>query len=635
MPPELPAAAADRALRTAATWTVAAAVFIGLTLLSQVNYLFFHGIVEVAGVAVAFAIFLLVWNTRHVVPDSFFLLVGIALLFVGGIDLVHTLAYKGMGIIPGDSADLPTQLWLAARYLQSITFLIAAFLIGRSLTNDRRHDIAIFFVGCALGSGLLLASIFAWGIFPSAFVEGSGLTPFKIASEYVISLMMLATIALLILRRDRFDRSVFLFLVGAQMLLIAGELAFTSYASVYGPANMLGHLFRLASVYCFYRAIVVVGLQNPTNLLFRELTAREEALRRSEHRYRSLVEYAPDAIFVNRDDRVTYVNPAGLQLFGAASPADVVGRPVIELFAPAHRATVAERIRQLRTGSPVPLIDEQIVRPDGSVRDVEVAAFSFDDETGPAIEVILRDVTDRKDAERHMAEYAAQLSASNEELQRFAYVASHDLQEPLRSIVSFSQLLERRYRGRLDSDADEYIGFIVEGGMRMRRLIRDLLQVSRVETAARPLGPTDADRAVADVLASLETPIREAGATVTVGDLPVVTADAAQLEQVFMNLLGNALKYRRAGVPPEIAISARQRDGMVEFAVRDNGIGIEPEYFDRIFEMFRRLHTHDEVEGTGIGLAVVKKIVERHGGTVRVESTPGEGSTFFFTLPGA
>jgi PAS domain S-box-containing protein len=621
--------------RSPASWIAAAAVLAGLVMVAGFNYLLFHSIVEVAGVAVAFALFLLVWNTRHVVPDSFFLLVGIAFLFIGSLDLVHALAYKGMGIIPGDSADLPTQLWLAARYFQSITFLAAALLIGRSLTKDRRLDIAIFSIACAAGAGLLLASIFVWNVFPGAFVEGSGLTPFKVGSEYVISLLMLATVGLLVLNRDRFDPTVFRYLVAAEILLIAGELAFTSYASVYGPANLLGHLFRLASVYCFYRAIVVVGLSRPTDLLFRELTAREEALRRGEQRYRSLVEYSPDAIFVNRDDRVDYVNPAAVQLFGATAAEEIVDRPVYDLFTPAYREFVAGRIREIRAGSPVPLVDEQIVRLDGTVRDVEVAAFPFEDDAGPAIEVVLRDVSDRKEAERRMQQYAARLRTSNEELQRFAYVASHDLQEPLRSIVSFSQLLERRYKGRLDADADEFIAFIVEGGTRMQTLIRDLLQVSRVETQAKEPVPTDAGAVVARALALLDPSLVEAGATVTIGDLPQVMADAAQLEQVVVNLVGNAVKYRRAGVPPEIAVRARRLDDMVEFAVADNGIGIEEQYYDRIFEMFHRLHTHDEVEGTGIGLAVVKKIIDRHGGRIRVESTPGEGSTFFFIMPGA
>ena len=166
----------------------------------------------------------------------------------------------------------------------------------------------------------------------------------------------------------------------------------------------------------------------------------------------------------------------------------------------------------------------------------------------------------------------------------------------------------------------------------MQTLIQDLLQVSRVETGAKPLEPTDAGEVVAGVVRGMETPLREAGATVEVDDLPAVLADAAQLEQVFVNLVGNAIKYRRPDVPLAIRIAARRTGPMVEFSVRDNGIGIEAEYFDRIFEMFRRLHTHDEYEGTGIGLAVVKRIVDRHGGTIRVESSPGAGGTFLFTL---
>ena len=240
---------------------------------------------------------------------------------------------------------------------------------------------------------------------------------------------------------------------------------------------------------------------------------------------------------------------------------------------------------------------------------------------------------DRKRADLELRRQTEEMRISNEELQRFAYVASHDLQEPLRSVVSFSQLLERRYKGKLDADADEYIGFIVAGGQRMQQLILDLLAFSRIQTTAGPRTPTDSRRAVSAALRLLETVLAEAGATVEVGELPTVLVDPVQLEQVFANLVGNAVKYRKPDVPPAIAISAERAGPMVEFAVRDNGIGIEPEYFDRIFQMFQRLHTHERYSGTGIGLAIVNRIVARHGGTIQVESTPGEGSTFFFTLP--
>ncbi len=281
-------------------------------------------------------------------------------------------------------------------------------------------------------------------------------------------------------------------------------------------------------------------------------------------------------------------------------------------------------------------VETQWRRRDGTIRDILLSSSPVD-LSRPHEDVVFNalDITRLRESERALESYMDDLQRSNEELQRFAYVASHDLQEPLRSIISFSQLLERRYRGQLDTDADEYIAFIVEGGNRMQRLIEDLLQLSRVETKAKPLAPTDAGEVVADVLRLMETSIREAGATIEVGDLPMVMADAAQLAQVFTNLVGNALKYRRPDVPPEVRISAERAGTFWRFAVADNGIGIEAEYFDRIFVIFQRLHTRDEYEGTGIGLAVVRKIVERHGGRIRVESTPGEGSTFFFTLPAA
>ncbi len=281
--------------------------------------------------------------------------------------------------------------------------------------------------------------------------------------------------------------------------------------------------------------------------------------------------------------------------------------------------------------------DRIVRRSDGAVRHVYERCTHSRDTDGRIVrsDGTVHDITEWKEAEETLKRYAAELERSNEELQRFAYVASHDLQEPLRSIISFSQLLERRYKGRLDQDADDYIAFIVEGGNRMQTLIQDLLAVSRVTTKAAPIVETDAGTVIAGVVCDLADAIATATATITVGPMPRVMADPAQLEQVFANLIGNAIKYRRPDVPPEIEVSARDEGPMVEFAVRDNGIGIEEEYFGQIFEMFRRLHTHDEYEGTGIGLAVVRKIVERHGGEVRVESTPDVGSTFFFTLPAA
>ncbi len=363
-----------------------------------------------------------------------------------------------------------------------------------------------------------------------------------------------------------------------------------------------------------------------------------DALRASEERLRFAQEGAGVGIWDHdlASDRVT-LSPKLLERYGMMEKAVVHYGDWARLLHPDDRERVeAEWRAAIAAGQPLDL-DFRVVLPSGDERWIQFrgrGSANGPDGPGRVLGVVI-DVTDRRRAETALARYAANLRASNEELQRFAYVASHNLQEPLRSIVSFSQLLERRYRGQLDADAEDYIRFIVDGGNRMQALIRDLLLFSRIETKARKPVPTDAGAAVRSALRTLEGSVCEGGNTVVVGPLPTVMADPAQLEQVFTNLIGNAIKYRRPDAPIEIGISARSADGMWEFAIRDNGIGIEREYFDRIFEMFRRLHTHDKYDGTGIGLAIVRKIVERHGGAVRVESTPGAGSTFFFTLPAA
>jgi light-regulated signal transduction histidine kinase (bacteriophytochrome) len=225
-----------------------------------------------------------------------------------------------------------------------------------------------------------------------------------------------------------------------------------------------------------------------------------------------------------------------------------------------------------------------------------------------------------------------ELARSNKDLEQFAYVASHDLQEPLRIVSGYLQLLERRYRDKLDKDADEFIDFAVDGARRMQSLIIDLLAYSRVGTKGRTSAPTDAGAALHRALANLKTAITEADAVVSSGQLPTVTADPVQLAQVFQNLVGNAIKFCRTDRRPEIQVSAEPYDGRWRFSVKDNGIGIEPQYVERVFVIFQRLHTRDKYPGTGIGLAICKKIVERHGGRIWVESTPGEGSTFYFTI---
>jgi light-regulated signal transduction histidine kinase (bacteriophytochrome) len=253
---------------------------------------------------------------------------------------------------------------------------------------------------------------------------------------------------------------------------------------------------------------------------------------------------------------------------------------------------------------------------------------------GTLVTAAIRDITTRKTAETNLLHKVEQLNRSNEELGQFAYIASHDLQEPLRMVASYTQLLSRRYKGKLDSDADEFIAFAVDGASRMQRLIQDLLAYSRIGTKGADLLDSSSEDALQQALINLRATIAESGAQVSHDPLPMVLADEMQLIQLFQNLVGNAIKYQSSGVPRIHVSAAMNVEKKWVFSVKDNGLGIDPQYFERIFGMFQRLHKREEFAGTGIGLAICKKIVERHGGNISVESQPGHGSTFRFTLIG-
>ena len=250
----------------------------------------------------------------------------------------------------------------------------------------------------------------------------------------------------------------------------------------------------------------------------------------------------------------------------------------------------------------------------------------------PHVVLALNNITTRKQAEESLQRTAADLRRSNSDLEQFAYVASHDLQEPLRMVAGFVQLLRQDYGGRLDPSADEYIQYAVDGAQRMQTLIDDLLAYSRAGTCKRELSPTDVGECLRQAVDNLAATIRDSEARITHDDLPTIRADASQLVQLFQNLIANAIKFRSTATPA-IHVGAGRKDGHWQFSVRDNGIGIDPEYQDRIFLIFQRLHNRREYPGTGIGLAICKKIVDRHGGQIWVESQLGQGAAFHFTIP--
>jgi PAS domain S-box-containing protein len=372
----------------------------------------------------------------------------------------------------------------------------------------------------------------------------------------------------------------------------------------------------------------------------RDISVRKDAethLAQMEGRYRGLLEAAPDAmVVVNPAGEIVLLNVQAEKQFGYTRD-QLVGQRVKtiipqgfaeRLIADGNRSAAEALAQQIGTG--IELIAR---RKDGSEFPIEIMLSPLESAEGILVTAAIRNITERKKSEEHLVKTVGELKRSNDELQQFAYVSSHDLQEPLRMVASYTQLLAGRYKGRLDSDADEFIAFAVDGCNRMQGLIKDLLAYSRAGTNGKALREVSGEKALEEALANLRAIIEQSGAVVTHDSLPVLRTDNTQLTQVFQNLVGNAIKYHGAEVP-HVHISATKNDGREWiFSVRDNGLGIDPQYFGRIFILFQRLHGRDEFEGTGIGLAICKKILERLGGRIWVESRPERGSTFYFALP--
>ena len=361
----------------------------------------------------------------------------------------------------------------------------------------------------------------------------------------------------------------------------------------------------------------------------------QQALRESEERYRSLYRSIRDAILVaNTDREIVNCNPAFTDLFGYTLE-EIRGKKTRILYENEKGFTKVGKVLTSSRVDPKFLVTVSFRKKSGEIFPGETNLFYLRDDAGEMQGFIglIRDITSRRQAEEKIASYAAELERSNRELQQFAYAVSHDLQEPLRVSKSYLCLLEEHYEEQLDARAQKYISRAVSSAERMKAMIKALLSLSRVGTQGEPFAPTDCERVLRYVLDDLSLTIGESGAQVTHDPLPTVMADEAQLAQVFQNLIANGIKFHRENVPPRVHVSAEQSDGAWVFSVADNGIGVAPEQTDRIFEVFQRLHTQEEYPGLGMGLALCKRILKRHSGCIWVESTPGDGSTFYFTLP--
>jgi signal transduction histidine kinase len=480
---------------------VGAISLLGLYAVSRYSYVAFHTLAELFSIVIGFSLFMLIWNARRFIDNNYLAFLGIAYLFVAGMDLVHTLAYKGMDIFIGYGTNLPTQLWISARYLESLTLLIAPLFIQRKLATGWA------LVGYGALTAALLVSIFT-GIFPDCYIEGVGLTRFKVASEYIISAILLCALLLLLKKRNEFDRDVLSLLVLSIILTIGSELFFTFYIGVYDISNLVGHLLKIVSFYLIYKAVIEKGLTEPYRLLFRNL----------------------------------------------------------------------------------------------------------------------------KQAELELQKRTALLEDANKELESFTYSVSHDLRAPPRAIEGFSRVIMRKEADHFDEETRRQFNLIGDNTRAMGQLIEDLLRFSRA--SRKDLEKTDIN--IRQLIEVSWEELREVQVdrrmTLTIGELPPAWGDRNLIKQVIVNLLSNAVKFTRAREDARIEAGAYAKDGEWVYFIRDNGAGFDMKYYDKLFGVFQRLHTASEFEGTGIGLALVQRIIKRHGGRVWAEADVNRGATFYFTL---
>jgi PAS domain S-box-containing protein len=366
----------------------------------------------------------------------------------------------------------------------------------------------------------------------------------------------------------------------------------------------------------------------------KDVTAHNEAQAHANQtyaRYRAVISNLPDTVVTLFDPELRILAIEGGQLnLRGVDPEAYAGVRLADSMPREHFVRMETHLRAALAGEPQAF---DFDTPDGEVI-YRVQALALHAESGDLEGgvMVARDVTERRRDERSLAARAAELERSNAELAQFAYVASHDLSEPLRMVSSYLQLLRRRYHGQLDEDADVFIDYAVEGAARMRTLIEDLLAYSRAGRSERPLEPVDTAQVVGEVAQTLRAQAAGAEPEIEWGELPTVDGDAPQLAQLFQNLIGNGIKFVPAGTRPRVRVTAAREERAWRFAVEDNGIGIDPRHVERVFGMFQRLHSRDEYEGTGIGLAIAKKVVERHGGRIWLNPRETGGSCFEFTL---
>jgi PAS domain S-box-containing protein len=608
----------------ATTLLIAGLILVFLYAVQLFSFLLFHVLIEIFSVVVAFAIFMFAWNTRDKITNSSLILLGAAYLAIGALDLLHTFSYKGMGVFSDYGANTATQLWIAARYLESITLAAAPLLVTRKIAMPR----ALAVYGALLT--LVIASIFIWPVFPTCYVEGTGLTPFKVVSEYIITAILLISLVTMAIQKKHFDDDLFRMLTVSIVFTMVSELMFTFYISVYGISNLVGHFFKLGSFILIYKAIIETGLQRPYQLLFRELSL-------SEKRHRHLVDTLPTGLCeIDPTFLIRYINPAGLALIGYDAEDIRNGLHLSALLDSKEQSKAQRRLDMLRHDQFIDGTEYRLRRKDGTTVEVLVNSTPIvRDGELRAIQTSLTDVTELHDLQKRLHE-----ARKMEAVAMLAGGMAHEINNVLMGVIGGIDII--RMCAADQSLSEEDFEDVHKGCNRIADLVRLLLAYSqggryRTETV-------DLRAFIPPALSELEKTLDpKVDLDCHLDDhVPPISADPLQLELVLNEIVTNAKEAIDGAGCIHIDIQsrsvdldqARQRAGMqpgqyIRLRVRDDGQGMDPKTLSRIFEPFFTTH----FPGRGMGMAAVYGIVKNHGGWIGVDSRQGRGTTVRVYLP--